>query len=53
MSSTERPTSWIWARRNEIKEVTHDSAVAQRASRAIRMRDGRIVPDRQSDIVGA
>jgi predicted ABC-type transport system involved in lysophospholipase L1 biosynthesis ATPase subunit len=31
--------------------VTHDSAVAQRASRAIRMKDGRIVPDRQSDIV--
>jgi ABC-type lipoprotein export system ATPase subunit len=33
--------------------VTHDSAVAQRASRAIRMKDGRIVSDRESDIVGA
>jgi len=33
--------------------VTHDPAVARRASRAIRMKDGRIVSDRESDLEGA
>ena len=33
--------------------VTHDMAVAQRASRTIRMKDGRILSDGKSDVEGA
>jgi ABC-type lipoprotein export system ATPase subunit len=33
--------------------VTHDMSIAQRASRTIQMKDGRIVSDRESNIMGA
>ena len=33
--------------------VTHDMSIAERASRTIRMKDGRIVLDRESTIIGA
>ena len=33
--------------------VTHDNSIAQRASRTIQMKDGRIVSDRESTIAGA
>ena len=33
--------------------VTHDRSIAQRASRTIQMKDGRIVSDRKSNFAGA
>jgi predicted ABC-type transport system involved in lysophospholipase L1 biosynthesis ATPase subunit len=33
--------------------VTHDMSIAKRASRTIRMKDGRIVLDRESTITGS
>jgi len=33
--------------------VTHDMSVAQRASRIIQMKDGRIVSDRESTVAGS